>query len=109
METTPTPTPLSDALVLLIDARKRTYKSATNCAGNFFVMKPDFDPQFPVWVSIQFGTGGGMPLPPHAMTSPIYRDGSCAGCHVDPAGVDSAGHVFLADVLPASIPNMGCP
>jgi hypothetical protein len=25
----------------------------------------------------------------------IDRDGSCAGCHADPAGADSPGHVCM--------------
>jgi hypothetical protein len=99
--------PISDVIVRLIDVKNHQYEAATNCAGNFFVMKADYNPEFPVWVRLQFGESGGMPLPAVPMGTPIYREGSCATCHVDLAGTDSAGRVFLAPV-PINAPNAGC-
>lgn len=101
--------PASDVIVELIDANKVMHQAATNCSGNFFVMKSDYAPVFPVWVRLHYGAlPDGMPLPPVEMNSPVYRDGSCAKCHADPAGVDSTGPVFLSP-SPINVPNKGCP
>jgi hypothetical protein len=104
--------PASDVIVHFIDAKKRVHDTATNCAGNFFVMQAAYKPEFPVFVRLQYGTAivpgkPPEPLTPVDMKTPIYRDGSCATCHVDPPGQDSTGHVFLAP-MPINIPNKGC-
>jgi len=92
--------PLQDALVHFEDANGKKFDSGANCAGNFYVRDTDWAPAWPVWVKIVYGTAMGMPVP-HNMGSPIYRDGSCATCHTDPASVQSAGHVYLSpDPLP---------
>lgn len=107
-------TPLPNAIVHFVDSKKRHYQTATNCAGNFFVDPDDFSPAFPVWMSIQFGnfidpiskTPKPLVIP---MSSPSFREGSCAKCHRDPASGDSVGHIFLEPVLPAPLPPSGCP
>ena len=100
--------PLPDAKVSLVDANGKTYETGTNCAGNFFVNKTDYEPLFPVWTTVFFGMQGGQPIPKE-MSSPIYREGSCATCHADPAGNDAAGHVYLSeDPLPLP-PSPSCP
>jgi len=94
--------PLPDALVRLVDSQRRHFQTATNCAGNFFVDPHDFDPAYPLWVSIEFG---GVVIP---MSTPIFREGSCASCHGDPASTESAGHVYFAPVeIP--FPPSSCP
>jgi len=101
-------TPLADALVKMIDSKGRVYKAATNCAGNFFVMRNDYDPAFPVWVKVAFGQFGGSPFE-HEMGTPIYREGSCAKCHSHPPGPTSAGRVFLAPAPEPGQPGVPFP
>jgi hypothetical protein len=97
------PLPLPDARVHLVDANGKAYDTGTNCAGNFFVLSSDFHPVYPVWVKVFFGVAAGQPVFAN-MHSPIYRDGSCADCHGDPAGTESVGHVYLSPV-PILIPT----
>ena len=89
------PAPLPDAIVRFVDSRGRQHRTATNCAGNFFVMREDYDPEFPVWVKLEFG---GVE---QAMGSPIFREGSCAACHTPKPGKESAGPVYFA---PTDVP-----
>jgi hypothetical protein len=65
----------------------------TNAAGNFYVPVADFAPTYPVHVFVTAADDDGTRKV--QMTSHIGRDGSCAGCHTDPAGSRSPGHVFL--------------
>ena len=96
--------PLVGARVVIEDAQKRRYKTGTNCAGNFFIQADDFTPEYPIWVAIRYGD---LVQP---MTSRIYREGSCAFCHSDPAGRSSAGRVFLFEEAPAGgLPKQECP
>ncbi len=87
--------PLPDAILHFIDSARREFMVGTNCAGNFFIDERDFAPSYPLWVNIEFG---GVTIP---MSTPIFREGSCAACHYDPAGRASAGHVYL---VPAGVP-----
>jgi hypothetical protein len=94
--------PLANAIVRFVDAHGAKAFTGTNCAGNFYLQSTDYDPTFPVWTSVEFG---GIPL---EMSTPIYRDGSCASCHADPAGEESTGHIYFA---PAgfALPGSDCP
>lgn len=83
--------PIEDVTVNLIDPLGGTFSSVTNCAGNFFVRPREYSLQGPIWVNMQ--REGVF----REMDTPVYRDGSCAGCHGDPIGPASAGHVFLID------------
>jgi hypothetical protein len=85
--------PLEGASVEFLDALDRRHTASSNCAGNFYVEADDWQPRFPVWVEVRFGAQA------IAMKTPIQRDGSCATCHSDPAGPDSAGHVYLSEEL----------
>jgi hypothetical protein len=99
--------PLENAIVRLIDSKGTKHEVATNCVGNFFVMKTDFAPAFPVWVKIIYGHIGPTPVE-RPMGSPIYRDGSCASCHQDPPGVQSVGHIGFAPAGSPPLPPPGC-
>jgi hypothetical protein len=83
--------PIDGVQVKLIDSLNHQFVATTNCAGNFFVQPRDFSPDAPIWVTMQrdavFRT----------MDTAIYREGSCAGCHSDPASLTAAGHVYLID------------
>lgn len=65
----------------------------TNCVGNFFVLRTDWDPAFPIAVRISKGSVT------RTMRSQISRASSCAECHkaelppVDPFG--TVPHVYL--------------
>jgi hypothetical protein len=98
-------TPVASADVLIVDAMGREQRVRSNCAGNFYLpARDDGWPEFPVWTSVQVGA--------HRidMESPIYREGSCAACHTDPASPRSAGHMFLSDDPqdPVTLPPSDC-
>ena len=65
----------------------------TNCVGNFYVLadisKGGWDPQFPIETGIAGYSQGAQ------MIGHIGREASCNTCHVDPAGLNTPGHVFL--------------
>ncbi len=90
--------------VLMVDSNGTIPpKTFTNCVGNFFLTKDQWDPAFPIYVDIQQGTTTAR------MNSQISRESSCAGCHHDPPNYDTPGHIRLAesDAL-VKIPT-GCP
>jgi hypothetical protein len=85
----PSRLPLEGAVVALTDATAKKHSETTNAAGNFLVHADDFTPSYPVHVQISFnGTSA-------SMSTHIGRDGSCAGCHHDPEGTQSPGHIYL--------------
>lgn len=83
------PTPAVSATVTLTSVDGKTYVATTNEAGNFYTTPSQFQPGYPMKVSVNFGQLAVK------MTSEIGRNGSCATCHTDPAGPTSAGHVFV--------------
>jgi hypothetical protein len=87
MSTTPAP----NVNVYIIDSANNVYKTTTNCAGNFYILPSQFAPTYPFWVTLK---GGDVR---RDMDSPVYRDGSCAGCHVGSPGPTTPGHVYLID------------
>lgn len=95
--------PLEGAIVQVFDSAGHKASTATNCVGNFFIQKKQFDPVWPAWVQLQYA---GQPV---QMNSAIFRDGSCAHCHHDPPGQASAGHVYYAPQgLNMTFPPGGC-
>jgi len=84
-------TPIDDVRVDFIDTFGETFSTTTNCAGSFIVRPQEYSAHSPIWVSLRRDEVL------REMETPIYRDGSCAGCHSDPLGTASAGHVFLID------------
>jgi hypothetical protein len=83
-------TPAPGATVTLVGADGTTTSATTNGAGNFFLTPGAYAPRYPVHVTSV--TLGGVSVTMH---SHIGGDGSCAGCHFDPAGPDSPGHVYF--------------
>jgi hypothetical protein len=95
-------TPLVDAVVFFEDGAGRQFQTATNCAGNFFVVPDDFEPAWPVFTKVLFA---GLETP---MSTPIYRANSCTTCHSNPEGPASVGQVYFAP--PGfTFPPSGCP
>jgi len=84
-------TPIDGAQVKVIDSLNHELVTSTNCAGNFFIRQQDFSPTAPLWINMR------RDAVLRVMNTPIYREGSCAGCHFDPQGPASAGHVYLID------------
>lgn len=68
--------------VLIEDDNGQTIPITTNCVGNFWIKASDFQPAFPLQVTIVGPTpsGGGMP-PQQSMHSQIGREPSCGMCH----------------------------
>jgi hypothetical protein len=62
----------------------------TNAAGNFYIQKSKWDPNFPLHVSVSYPG-----IPDAIMASRIGRDGSCGDCHGDPASPQTVGHIYL--------------
>ncbi|HSO38333.1 MAG TPA: hypothetical protein VLT33_37650 [Labilithrix sp.] len=81
--------PLPKATVTLTGADGASFAAITNAAGNFYVEPGRFTPRYPMKTEVSYG---GVTI---KMTSLIGRAGACAGCHVDPAGPTSPGHVFV--------------
>jgi hypothetical protein len=80
----------AEVRITAADQIKKTF--TTNAAGNFYVTAAQWRPAFPLQVSVDYQ---GQTLD---MDSIIGRDGSCAGCHVDPPGADSPGHVYAVSI-----------
>ena len=77
--------------VFLKDAIGSTHVThATNAAGNFYVTPDEWSPVYPLSGVTVGPQDGGV-----HMLSNVGRNGSCAACHVDPAGPGSPGHVCL--------------
>jgi len=84
--------PAVNVTVSMLDARGATYEATTNAAGNFYVTPDQWTPVFPI-TQVALKNAGGLPI---YMQSEVGRSGSCAACHVDPAGPDSPGHVCVS-------------
>ena len=95
--------PAAGAAVRMIDALERPFTAIANCNGNFFVQPGEFDPKYPLWVSVG---AGSLEIP---MDSPINGDGSCARCHGLTPGPESAGRVYAAPIAPEEPSAEGCP
>lgn len=80
-------TPASGVNVFMTGADGTTYEARTNAAGNFYVTPRQWVPAYPMLVHIESGTT-------IEMKTHVGREGSCNGCHFDPAGPDSPGHVY---------------
>ena len=92
-----TTTAAPSVTVSLVDANGATYTAKTNSAGNFYVTPKNYAPKYPMKVSL---VSSGATI---AMASHVGWAGGCAVCHVDPAGPDSPGHVYV-DVTPGAVP-----
>jgi hypothetical protein len=84
------------ASVILIDARASRFQVSTNAAGNFYATTGQYDPTFPIHVTV---TGpGGQTAPMQTLiegNGTVEPNGGCASCHFDPAGPRSPGHVCV--------------
>jgi hypothetical protein len=99
----PTSPALPSTIVQIIDANGSENDVASNCAGNFFIQRKDWDPAFPVWVRVYNGDSSAQ------MTSAVYRDGSCGSCHTDAIGPSSPGRVYVLSDPSVPLPPTSCP
>ncbi len=95
--------PLSGAQVNLTDANLSTFSVTSNDVGNFYIEPSRWQPAYPVKVAVTYGSITA------TMTTIIGRDGSCAGCHVDPASRISAGAVYVAPTAAVLSASGGSP
>jgi hypothetical protein len=77
------------ARVELQNADGSKYEAVANSSGNFYLSPGEFTPRFPLQVKVSYR---GQSVTMH---STIGRDGACASCHIDPAGPDSPGQVYI--------------
>jgi hypothetical protein len=87
----------ASATVALVDAKGSGTQLTTNAAGNFYATPGQYDPTFPIQVTVQ-GSGGQTV---HMQTliagnGTVEPNGGCASCHFDPVGPNSPGHLCLA-------------
>lgn len=98
--------------VRLIDSEGEVREKVTNCIGNFYLTKQEWDPAFPLQ-ALLFGPSAADPdtiIGLRNMESRISRDGSCAGCHTHPRTASSPGLVFVDDGIGAiEPPTADCP
>jgi hypothetical protein len=81
--------PVDHARVELVGADGAKFELESNAAGNFYVSPDRYRPEFPLEVQVHYQGQTA------TMHSTIGREGSCAGCHSDPPGPDSPGHVYI--------------
>ncbi len=83
-------TAVNGATVHLTDATGSSFDATTNAAGNFYILPSQWTPHYPMTASVT--PPAGAPIP---MQTLIHTEGSCAGCHFDPAGTNSPGHLCI--------------
>ena len=83
------PEPAPGIVVNLTDARNRSASVRTNQVGNFYLEEKEWDPTYPVSVSLAVGTRA------IDMRTKVGRSGSCADCHRGPGGPATMPGVFV--------------
>jgi hypothetical protein len=85
-----------DTTVVLVDANSSSIELHTNAAGNFYTTPAQYDPSFPIQVTVR-GPGGEMVRMQTLVEGnrTIEPNGGCASCHFDPQGRNSPGHVYV--------------
>jgi hypothetical protein len=88
-------TPVNGATVKLVDSTGSSFLALTNEEGNFYVLPSQWTPRYPMTVSVVRPGASPRGRTVTVMQTPIHTEGSCAGCHSDPASAGSPGHVCL--------------
>jgi hypothetical protein len=83
--------PANGTIVFLTDASGTQTQLTTNAAGNFYATPSQYNPTFPIQVSLP---GVDMQTLIEG-NGTVEANGGCASCHFDPAGPNSPGHVCL--------------
>lgn len=105
------PVGVGNVTVQLEDDSQSKFSVTTNCVGNFWVKPSDWNPAFPVLVSIA-GSPEGTNLQ-QTMQSHIGRDPSCGDCHGYPTNLnyfETPGLIHLASADdPKYMGDPNCP
>ncbi len=90
------PIPVKDVIVEISDSFGTSPPVApkTNCAGNFYLTKEEWNPSFPLRVAIRYPVAGEEDGERVSMGTRISRDGSCSACHEGKPNQGSPGWVF---------------
>lgn len=89
--------PAQGARVTISDAIGQKIELVSNCAGNFYVEREDFDPVFPLRAEVVCVERDGTERR-NVMGTRIHREGGCAGCHErGPATESSPGQVYCVN------------
>ena len=98
------------AEVRMVDSKGSKFiAKKTNCVGNFFVKKTDWDPAFPILVRVAKGAAS------RSMKTAIGREPSCGNCHVRVVDTGSNAqfgempHVYLFGGDDPAGPAKDCP
>lgn len=83
------PVGLPGVTVRLFDGKGRQKAIETNEVGTFFVEEGALKLEFPLWVRLEHGNETRL------MTTPIFRERSCAACHRDPTGPSRRWRIHL--------------
>jgi hypothetical protein len=75
--------PVEGAVIRIWDSAGETRTATTNCVGNFWIPKEEWDPLFPLHVEVEYQAAGSDTFRVEPMATRISRDGSCATCHQD--------------------------
>lgn len=84
------------AIVSLVDTNGSSIQLTTNAAGNFYATPGQYDPAFPIQVTVE-GSSGQMTRMETLIegNGTVEPNGGCASCHSDPQGPNSPGHVCI--------------
>lgn len=99
------PIPVEDVIIEISDSfgNSPPEEVKTNCAGNFYITKEQWNPSFPLRVAIRYPVPGDPDGARVSMGTRISRDGSCAGCHANkPPNQGTPGWVFCTQRGPDS-------
>jgi len=90
------PVPVKDVIIEISDSFGNTPPQApkTNCAGNFYIPKEEWNPSFPLRVAIRYPVPGDEDGERVSMGTRISRDGSCSACHSGAPDQGSPGWAF---------------
>ena len=100
---TDTVDPAVGVQVDLTDIRGAVTTVTANMAGNFYLTPAQYDPTFPLQVSLRSGSTLVAMETLIEGNGTVEPNGGCASCHADPAGPSSPGHVAVA------LPDGGAP
>jgi hypothetical protein len=85
---------LPGVTVRLFDGQGRQQSLTTNSVGSFFLEEGELELEFPLWVRLEHGETTV------TMTTPIWRERSCATCHRNPASPNRRWQVYLREDEP---------
>jgi len=84
------------ATVALTDTNGLQTQLETNAAGNFYATPSQYDPTFPIQVTMRASNGEAAQMQTLIEgNGSVEPNGGCASCHFDPPGANSPGHVCL--------------